>query len=94
MLDGTDEATIALIESVAGAVPGVEHVTDAQARWTGHRLRTELNIDVEPSLSVEEGHGIADMVRNALLHDVPRLTDATIHVDPHEHAPHADDRRR
>jgi cation diffusion facilitator family transporter len=91
VLDGTDEATIALIESVAAAVPGVEHVTDAHARWTGNRLRTELNIDVEPSLSVEEGHAIADLVRRALLHDVARLADATVHVDPHEHATHAND---
>ena len=30
VLDGTDEQTIALIEEVAAAVPGVEHVGDAQ----------------------------------------------------------------
>jgi cation diffusion facilitator family transporter len=91
VLDGTDEATIALIESVAAGVPGVEHVTDAHARWTGHRLRAELDIDVEPSLSVGEGHEIADLVRRALLLEVARLTDATVHVDPHDHATHADE---
>ena len=88
MLDGTDEQTVTLIEAVASAVPGVEHVGESRARWTGHQLRAELSIDVDPSLSVEAGHAIAELVRGSLLHDVPRLADAAVHVDPHEHDPH------
>lgn len=88
ILDGTDEETIAMIEEVAAAVPGVEHVGDARARWTGHRLRAELSIDVDPGISVEEGHGIAERVRSALLTEVARLGDASVHVDPHEHGSH------
>ena len=87
-LDGTDESTIALIETVAASVPAVEHVTEARARWTGHRLLAELNITVAPTISVHDGHEIADGVRDALLHDVPRLADATVHVDPHGHDSH------
>lgn len=88
MLDGIDEPTIALIEEAAAAVPGVEHVTRARARWAGHQLRAELSIDVEGSLSVEAGHDIAEGVRGALLRAVPRLADALVHVEPHEHDPH------
>jgi cation diffusion facilitator family transporter len=89
ILDGTDEETIALIEEVAASVPGVEHVTEARARWTGHRLRAELSIDVDPRISVERGHHISELVRAALLSEVPRLGDAAVHVDPHEHDPHS-----
>ena len=88
MLDGTDEQTVTLIEAIASAVPGVEHIGEARARWTGHQLRAELSIDVDPSLSVERGHDIAERVRGALLHDVPRLAEAAVHVDPHEHDSH------
>jgi cation diffusion facilitator family transporter len=88
ILDGSDEDTIALIETVASSIEGVEHVTEAKARWTGHRLRAELSIDVDPGISVEEGHDIAERVRSALLSGVPRLTDAAVHVDPHEHDSH------
>jgi cation diffusion facilitator family transporter len=88
MLDGIDEPTITLIEEAAAAVPGVEHVTQARARWAGHQLRAELSIDVEGSLSVEAGHDIAEGVREALLRAVPRLADAAVHVEPHEHHPH------
>ena len=88
ILDGTDEETITLIEEVAAAVPGVEHVTEARARWTGHRLRAELSIDVDPATSVEEGHRIAERVRQALQAGVPRLDAAAVHTIRHEHDAH------
>lgn len=90
MLDGTDEATIAMIEAVASAVPEVEHVTDARARWTGHRLLAQLGVSVDPTMSVVEGHGVADRVRRQLLREVPRLSEAMVHVDPHDHPSHGE----
>jgi cation diffusion facilitator family transporter len=90
-LDGTDETTLALIEAVAGAVSGVEHVTEAKARWSGHRLLAELNVAVDPTLTVHEGHTIADDVHGALLLEVPRLAEVMVHVDPHDHEPHGPD---
>jgi cation diffusion facilitator family transporter len=88
VLDGIDEPTMRLIESAAAAVPGVEHISEPRARWVGHQLRAELAIDVSPDISVEAGHDIAERVREALLRDVPRLGDAMVHVDPHEHDSH------
>ncbi len=87
LLDGTDEATVILLEETAAGVPGVEHVTSARARWTGHVLNAELEIQVDPTLTVEEGHRIAEEVEHALLHRLPRLRGATVHVDPHDHRP-------
>jgi cation diffusion facilitator family transporter len=87
-LDGTEESTITLIQTVASAVEGVEHVGMTRARWSGHRLLAELNIDVDAELRVDEGHAIAESVREALLHAVPRLESVNVHVDPHEHAAH------
>jgi cation diffusion facilitator family transporter len=84
-LDGTDETTLAMIEAVAGAVAGVEHVEDARARWSGHRLLADLTVVVDPGLTVHGGHRIAEDARAALLHEVPRLADVMVHVDPHDH---------
>lgn len=83
-LDGAEESTIALIETVAASIPGVEHVLDTRARWTGHQLRAETCIAVDAALTVQEGHAIAEDVRLALLGEIPSLVDAIVHVDPHE----------
>jgi cation diffusion facilitator family transporter len=88
ILDGTEDTTVLLIEAVAGGVPGVEHVTSSKARWTGHALNAELQIMVDPDLSVQQAHRIAEEVEHALCHAIPRLRGATVHVDPHDHGPH------
>jgi len=60
----------------------VREITEARVRWLGHRLRAEVNIAVDPSLSVKAGHAIAKDARHHLLHHLPYLDDAVIHVDP------------
>ena len=87
MLDGTDESTVVMLEEAAAGVAGVEHVTSAKARWTGHQLNAELEIQVDSALTVDEGHAIAEEVEHQLLHVLPRLKGATVHVDPHSHGP-------
>jgi cation diffusion facilitator family transporter len=87
LLDGTEESTVVLLEEVAASVEGVEHVTSAKARWTGHALNAEIEIQVDPGLTVEQGHDIAEAVEHELLHTVQRLRGVTVHVDPHDHTP-------
>ena len=88
ILDGTDPSTVPLLETVAASIQGVEHVTSAKARWTGHQLNAELEIQVHPKLTVQEAHVIAEHVEHELCHALPRLRGATVHVDPHDHGPH------
>ena len=76
------------VEPLEERATGVEHVTEAKARWSGHRLLAELNVAVEPTLTVDRGHAIADDVHRSLLHEVPRLAEVMVHVDPHGHEPH------
>lgn len=84
--DGVDPVVVDEIEHALGHVSGVEQVEDVRVRWTGHRLRAEVAVAVRASLSVSEGHAIAVDARHALLHALPYLSDATVHVDPSEQA--------
>ncbi len=59
----------------------VLEVTEVRVRWVGHWLLTDVNIAVKPDFSVEQGHDIARAVRHELLHHLPYLGNATIHVD-------------
>jgi divalent metal cation (Fe/Co/Zn/Cd) transporter len=66
-------------------------VDELRLRWIGHRLRAEATIRVDADLTLVAAHEIADHARHHLLHDVPRLADATIHVNPDGVAHHLTD---
>jgi len=77
-------------EDLAGlrAVPGVVDVEEMRLRWVGRRVRAETGIVVEPSLGIVEAHDIATTAKHSLLHDVPRLVAATVHVSPRDTSGH------
>lgn len=82
MLDGVDPDVIEELSHAVHHVAQVEDVTDVRARWLGHRLHAEVSIAVKPDLTVAEAHAVALEVHHQLLHHVPHLAAATIHVDP------------
>jgi len=82
LLDGIDPEVIDEIRHAVNHVPGVHEVTEVRVRWLGHRLHAEVNIAVDPNLSIEKGHEIAKEVRHQLLHHLRYLSNAIIHIDP------------
>jgi cation diffusion facilitator family transporter len=82
LLDAVDPAIVKRISEAAGAVGGVIAVTEVRARWAGHRLLAQVLLNVDGALSVTRAHEIAEVVHHELLHHVPNLSDAIIHVDP------------
>jgi cation diffusion facilitator family transporter len=86
MLDGVEPEVVGEIQHAACEALGVEDVSEVRARWLGHRLHAEVNVAVDPELSVAEGHAIAREVNHRLLHHLSYLDGAVIHVDPVEEA--------
>jgi cation diffusion facilitator family transporter len=82
MLDGADPKVISEIRHAAGHVPAVEEVTEVRARWLGHRLHAEINIAVDPQMTITQAHEVATEVRHQLLHHLNYLSLVVIHVDP------------
>jgi len=70
------------IRPVVNKVEKVKDVTEIRVRWLGHRLYAEVNIAVDPLLSVEEGHAIAVEVRHRMMHGLDYLSNVVVHVDP------------
>ncbi len=83
MLDGIDSETLDEVVHAASHVSRVEEVSDVRARWIGHRLHAEVSITVPAGLSVGGGHDVARDVRHQLLHHLPHLGSASVHVDPY-----------
>lgn len=81
-LDGVEPEILEEISHAVKHVSGVQDVSDVRARWLGHKLHIEMNIAVEPSLSVTAGHDIANEVQHELHHHLHYLSLAVVHVDP------------
>jgi divalent metal cation (Fe/Co/Zn/Cd) transporter len=73
------------VEAVASEIAGVEAVENVRIRWVGHELRAELRVAVDRGLPLADAHDIAEAVHHRLVHQVARLTEAIIHVDPSQH---------
>jgi cation diffusion facilitator family transporter len=82
MLDGAEPQVIDEIRHVAAHVAEVKEVSEVRARWLGHRLHAEVNVAVNPEMTVAQAHAVATEVRHQLLHRLSYLSLVVIHVDP------------
>jgi cation diffusion facilitator family transporter len=82
LMDAVEPELVGTAEASLRATPGVRDVEDLRLRWIGHRIRAETGILVDASLTIVEAHAIADEAHHRLLHDVPKLDDVTVHVNP------------
>ncbi|BBB01186.1 putative cation efflux system protein [Actinacidiphila reveromycinica] len=91
LMDSVDPAAVDAAEEALRRVPGVRDVGAVRMRWIGHALRAEADIVVDPHLTVVRAHELAVAAEHALIHGVPRLTAATVHIDHVAHGadPHA-----
>ncbi len=85
LMDAVDPSLAHRVEQVLGGVAGVEAVDAVRIRWIGHQLHAEAEIVSDCELTLAQAHDIAEDCRHRLLHDVPRLANATIHSSPCSH---------
>jgi cation diffusion facilitator family transporter len=82
LMDAVDPDLVDAAEAAVREVPGVRSVESVQLRWIGHRMRAETTLTVDSALGVVQAHAIADEAHHQLIHRVPRLDEATVHVNP------------
>jgi len=82
LLDGIDPEIVDEIRHTLSHVDRIRDITEVRVRWLGHRLYAEVNIAVDPGLSVKAGHETAEKARHQLLHGLKYLSRVLIHVDP------------
>ncbi|RMG29368.1 MAG: cation transporter [Gammaproteobacteria bacterium] len=63
-------------------VEGVESLHMLRTRRSGGDALVDVHIQVDPRISVSEGHQIGEAVRRKLLEDLDFVTDVTVHIDP------------
>ena len=80
-----DEEEVQAIRQTLMETPGVAGVHDVRTRKMGDMVVADAHIEVDASLTVEEGHNIAVAARLAVMQR-HRVLNLMTHVDPaHQH---------
>jgi cation diffusion facilitator family transporter len=82
LMDAVDPDLVEAAETALAATPGVVAVESVRVRWVGHRVRAEAAVAVDAGLTVTDAHAIAIEAHHRLLHEVPKMVEATVHVSP------------
>ncbi len=77
-------AILAEMANAARSVDGVRAIEKVMARKTGTSYLADMHIEVDPTLSVREGHLLAHRVKEAVRAQNPSVADVLVHVEPHE----------
>ncbi|MDR1192301.1 MAG: cation diffusion facilitator family transporter [Verrucomicrobiales bacterium] len=83
LLDGSVAATVsAAIRRAALTVSGVGNVEKCRVRKSGIGLFVELHVEVDPAITVADGHRIAHRVKDHLQTQFPQVIDVLVHIEP------------
>lgn len=69
------------IQSTISDVEGVRGVHSIRTRRMGPDVLVDVHLQVEPSVSVSEGHHIGEWVSRRLLQDYEEINDVVVHID-------------
>jgi len=78
---GLDHDRIEAIRDTILSVDGVSSLHNLRTRRMGSDALADVHIQVNPSISVSEGHQISEAVRKILIDKIEELTDVTVHID-------------
>ncbi len=85
---GLEAEKLERIRQVILSIDGVRTLHLLRTRRTGGLALIDVHILVDSTVSVSEGHQIAEMVRLTLMNRVENIADVLVHIDPEddEHA--------
>jgi len=79
-----DEDRVQAIRDIILAVGGVRNIHMLRTRRIGGYASADVHVQVEPWLSVSEGHMIAVVVEESLKKEIEEIDDVTVHIDPED----------
>lgn len=77
------DAYFELVKKAACAVVGVLETEKIRLQVYGPDAHVSIDVEVEPNLSVDEAHKIAQKVRRAIQEAWPAVRDVIVHIEPY-----------
>ncbi len=81
---GVDATLRTQIEDIIKQTNGVTKVHQLRTRLMGNDIFVDVHVQVNPMISVSEGHFIAQNVHIKLMNTLPDIKDVTVHIDPED----------
>jgi len=79
-----DAQQVEQLRNAIGMISGVNNVHSLRTRKIGHAISADVHVQVDPFLSVSEGHIISVSVERAAKKCLEDLNDVTVHIDPED----------
>lgn len=79
-----NQETIDLIHSIVAKQKGVKHLDDLKTRMFGMRLYVDIEISVDPKLTILEAHHISHLLHDEIEQTIPDIKHCMIHVNPYK----------
>lgn len=70
------------IRAVSLGVDGVKGIEKCWMRKSGMHFYVDIHAEVDPAISVEQGHGISHALKDAIQSDMPEIKNVLVHVEP------------
>lgn len=77
-----DTEIINKLETLALSIDGVNEIHDMKTRIAGNKLYVDIEIGINPSLTVVEGHSIATKVHDLIEFNIPDVKHCMVHMEP------------
>jgi cation diffusion facilitator family transporter len=78
----TERPTEKLVKELATEVEGVKEVHEINATYTDGKLYITLHAYVEPTLSVEKAHEIAERIEDKIQERIGNIENVSVHIEP------------
>lgn len=78
---GLSPEEVAAIRASIAATPGVLSMHELRTRRMAHQVLVDAHVQVNPRISVSEGHRVAETARRRVLASHPEVLDVLVHVD-------------
>lgn len=72
------------ITNIIAQIPEIRDTHRLRCRKSGGEFLLDLHIQVEPYISVSEGHQIGDNLTHKLITEIDEINDVTVHIDPED----------
>ena len=72
------------IKAVITGVKGVERITSIKVRRSGPYLYVDVEIEINPNMTVKMSHDIAENVKERLIISNPYINEVMVHINPYD----------